>query len=101
MSLGAMNRVTGSFGIEPSEKDIDNMVSQWNAIGFIPRNKIGINQDFLTLVDKAYKTIGLALIRLKSWYILSASPIMIITVSLMWLVFLHLLVLEFWYCICR
>ena len=36
------------------------MVSQWNAIGFIPRNKMGINQDFLTLVDKAYKTIGLS-----------------------------------------
>ena len=45
---------------KPSEKDIDNMVSQWNAIGFIPRNKMGINQDFLTLVDKAYKTIGLS-----------------------------------------
>ena len=45
---------------KPSEKDIDNMVSQWNAVGFIPRNKMGINQDFLTLVDKAYKTIGLS-----------------------------------------
>ena len=45
---------------KPSEKDIDNMVSQWNAIGFIPRNKMGINQDFLTLVAKAYKTIGLS-----------------------------------------
>ncbi len=45
---------------KPSEKNIDNMVSQWNAIGFIPRNKMGINQDFLTLVDKAYKTIGLS-----------------------------------------
>ena len=45
---------------KPSEKDIDNMVSLWNAIGFIPRNKMGINQDFLTLVAKAYKTIGLS-----------------------------------------
>lgn len=45
---------------KPNEKDIDSMVSQWNAIGFIPRNKMGINQDFLTLVDKAYKTIGLS-----------------------------------------
>ena len=43
-----------------NEKDIDSMVSQWNAIGYIPRNKMGINQDFLTLVDKAYKTIGLS-----------------------------------------
>ena len=45
---------------KPNEKDIDSMVSQWNAIGYIPRNKMGINQDFLTLVDKAYKTIGLS-----------------------------------------
>lgn len=45
---------------KPNEKDIDNMVAQWNAIGYIPRNKMGINQDFLTLVDKAYKTIGLS-----------------------------------------
>lgn len=45
---------------KPNEKDIDSMVTQWNAIGFIPRNKMGINQDFLTLVDKAYKTIGLS-----------------------------------------
>ena len=45
---------------KPNEKDIDSMVAQWNAIGYIPRNKMGINQDFLTLVDKAYKTIGLS-----------------------------------------
>ena len=45
---------------KPNEKDIGSMVSQWNAIGYIPRNKMGINQDFLTLVDKAYKTIGLS-----------------------------------------
>ncbi len=45
---------------KPIEKDIDNMISQWNAIGFIPRNKMGVNQDFFTLVDKAYKTIGLS-----------------------------------------
>ena len=45
---------------KPNEKDIDSMVSQWNTIGYIPRNKMGINQDFLTLVDKAYKNIGLS-----------------------------------------
>jgi hypothetical protein len=44
----------------PNEKDIDSMVSQWNTIGHIPRNKMGISQDFLTLVDKAYKNIGLS-----------------------------------------
>ena len=45
---------------KPNEKDIDSMVSQWNAIGYIPRNKMSINQDFLSLVDNAYKIIGLS-----------------------------------------
>ena len=45
---------------KPNEKDIDNMVSEWNAIGYIPRNKMSINQDFLSLVDDAYKIIGLS-----------------------------------------
>ena len=43
-----------------NEKDIDSMLSKWNSIGYIPRNKMSINQDFLTLVDKAYKIIGLS-----------------------------------------
>jgi hypothetical protein len=45
---------------KPNEKDIDTMVLQWNAIGYIPRNKMSINQDFLSLVDNAYKIIGLS-----------------------------------------
>ncbi len=43
-----------------NEKDIDSMLSKWNTIGYIPRNKMSINKDFLTLVDKAYKIIGLS-----------------------------------------
>jgi len=43
-----------------NEKDIDRMLSKWNTIGYIPRNKMSINKDFLTLVDKAYKIIGLS-----------------------------------------
>ena len=43
-----------------NEKDIDNIVSKWNTIGYIPRKKMNINQDFSTMVDKAYKTIGLS-----------------------------------------
>lgn len=43
-----------------NEKDIDSMLSKWNTIGYIPRNKMSINQDFLTFVDKAYKVIGLS-----------------------------------------
>ena len=39
---------------------IDDIVSQWNAIGYIPRNKMKINQEFSTLVDKAYKEAGLS-----------------------------------------
>jgi hypothetical protein len=45
---------------KPNEKDTDNMVSEWNAIGYIPRNKMSINQDFLSLVDDAYNIIGLS-----------------------------------------
>jgi hypothetical protein len=45
---------------KPNEKDIDSMVSQWNAIGYIPRKSMSINQDFLSLVDNAYKIIGLS-----------------------------------------
>jgi chromosome segregation ATPase len=45
---------------KPNEKDIDSMVSEWNTIGYIPRNKMSINQDFLSLVDDAYKVIGLS-----------------------------------------
>jgi chromosome segregation ATPase len=47
-------------GYKPNEKDIDSMVSEWNTIGYIPRNKMSINQDFLSLVDDAYKVIGLS-----------------------------------------
>jgi polyhydroxyalkanoate synthesis regulator phasin len=47
-------------GDKPNEKDIDSMVSEWNTIGYIPRNKMSINQDFLSLVDDAYKLIGLS-----------------------------------------
>jgi len=45
---------------KPNEKDIDNMVSEWNAIGYVPRSKMSINQDFLSLVDNAYKIIGIS-----------------------------------------
>ena len=45
---------------KPNEKDIENMVSEWNAIGYIPRNKMSINQEFLSLVDDAYNIIGLS-----------------------------------------
>ena len=45
---------------KPNEKDVDSMVSKWNTIGYIPRNKMDINQEFLSLVDNAYKTIGLS-----------------------------------------
>jgi hypothetical protein len=45
---------------KPNEKEIDNMVSEWNAIGYVPRSKMSINQDFLSLVDNAYKIIGIS-----------------------------------------
>ena len=45
---------------KPNEKEVDSMVSKWNTIGYIPRNKMDINQEFLSLVDNAYKTIGLS-----------------------------------------
>jgi hypothetical protein len=45
---------------KPNEKEIDNMVSEWNAIGHVPRSKMSINQDFLSLVDNAYKIIGIS-----------------------------------------
>ena len=57
--LASLNEITSSKD-KANEKDIDNIVSKWNTIGYIPRNKMNINQDFSTLVDKAYKTIGLS-----------------------------------------
>lgn len=43
-----------------SEADLDAIVEKWNTIGFVPRNKVRITQDFNALVEKAYASAGLS-----------------------------------------
>lgn len=44
----------------PNNADVDDLVSKWNGIGFVPRNRIKIIQEFDALVEKAYRACGLS-----------------------------------------
>lgn len=42
-----------------SEADVDAIVEKWSKIGYVPRSKTRITQDFNALVEKAYASAGL------------------------------------------
>lgn len=45
---------------EKTLKEIDTLVEKWNSIGYVPRNKIKITQEFTKLTEKAYVSAGLS-----------------------------------------
>lgn len=43
-----------------SAEEVEMLIEKWNSIGYVPRNKVKITQEFTKLVEKAYLSAGLS-----------------------------------------
>ena len=59
-SIEELKIFTASKDKKTDIKSLKEFSVRWKAIGFVPRNKMNINEEFLSLVNSKYEEIGLS-----------------------------------------